>query len=102
MNTPTVPTIANVILAQLGGAGRLTAMIGARDFLDCGNALAFRFTARSLRAINRIRVELAPDDTYTVTFYRGRLAIVVQTITGVYADGLRETIEHATGLYLSL
>ena len=41
--------IATTILAQLGGSHRLAAMTGARDFLDCGDALAFRFSARALR-----------------------------------------------------
>ncbi len=47
-------TIASIILAQLGGAHRLTAMIGARDFVDCGDALTFRFSARALYGINRV------------------------------------------------
>lgn len=96
------PTIASTILAQLGGSGRLSAMIGARDFLDCGDALAFRFSARAKGGINRVKVRLAGDDTYTVTFYRGRLAEQVAEIDGIYADGLRETIENRTGLVLSL
>jgi len=95
-------TIASIILAQLGGSGRLSAMIGARDFLDCGDALAFRFTARALHGINRVKVRLAGDDTYTVTLYKGRLADQVAESTGVYCDALRETIEHHTGLALSL
>ena len=95
-------TIASIILAQLGGAHRLAAMIGARDFVDCGDALTFRFSARSLRGINRVKVRLAGDDTYTVTLYKGRLAEQVAESTGVYADGLREVIEHMTGLALSL
>lgn len=94
--------IASIILAQLGGTHRLAAMTGARDFLDCGDALAFRFSARALHGINRVKVRLAGDDTYTVAFYRGRLAEQVAESTGVYADGLREAIEHMTGLALSL
>lgn len=97
-----VPTIAATILAQLGGAHRLGAMIGARDFVDCEDALTFRFAARALGAINRVQVRLAGDDTYTVTFYRGRLAEQVAEIAGVYADGLRAAVEHRTGLRLSL
>ena len=93
---------ASIILAQLGGPSRLRVMIGARDFLDCGDALTFRFSARSLRGINRVKVRLAGDDTYTVTLYKGRLAEQVADSTGVYADGLREAIEHHTGLALSL
>lgn len=94
--------IASIILVQLGGSGRLTAMIGARDFLDCGDALTFRFSARGKGGINRVKVRLAEDDTYTVTFYKGRLADQVAEVDGIYADGLREAIENRTGLALSL
>lgn len=93
---------ASIILAQLGGPSRLRAMIGARDFLDCGDALTFRFSARALRGINRVKVRLAGDDAYTVTFYKGRLAEQVAESTGICADGLREAIERWTGLALSL
>lgn len=95
-------TIASIILAQLGGRGRLAAMIGARDFVDCGDALTFRFSARAKGGINRVKVRLAGDDTYTVTFYKGRLAEQVADVDGICADGLREAIERMTGLALSL
>ena len=98
----TEPTVAATILAQLGGAHRLTAMIGARDFVDVGDALTFRFAARGLRGINRVHVRLAGDDTYAVTFYKGRLADKVSETAGIYAENLRETVEHYTGLALSL
>ena len=77
-------------------------MIGARDFVDCGDALTFRFAAKARRSINRVNVCLAGDDTYTVTFYKGRLADKVEEFAGIYADGLRETIQSTTGLALSL
>jgi len=96
------PTPAAVILAQLGGAHRLTAMIGARDFVDGGDALTFRFVARALGGINRVRVTLTPADTYRVSFHRGRAAEQVAEVAGVYADGLRAAVEHHTGLALSL
>ena len=100
MQAQTAPSIADTILAQLGHAPRLRMMVGARDFVDCGNALTFRFTARALSGIARVRVTLAGDDTYAVAFYDGDEAVT--ETTGVYADGLRETVEHFTGLALSL
>jgi len=40
-------TIANTILAQLGGTGRLSAMLGAHSFIgSADNALTFKFKAR--------------------------------------------------------
>lgn len=102
MHTETAPKVAATILTQLGGAGRLSVMIGARDFLDCGDGLAFRFAARAFRSINRLKVTLCPDDTYAITFYKGRIADTVCETSGIYADGLREAIEHYTGLALSL
>ena len=101
MSTAQTPvTVAATILAQLGGGGRLRMMVGARDFIDCGDALTFRFTARALPGIDRVQVILASDDTYTVRFYDG-----VEKVTeteGVYTDNLRATVEHFTGLALSL
>lgn len=104
MQTTTVPTIAETIAAQLGGTHRLRAMIGAHGFMGSDRTLTFRFTARALSGINAVVVELSADDTYRVAFYavRGPSRRLVSEATGVYADGLRETIEHATGLYLSL
>lgn len=95
---------AETILAQLGGASRLKAMTGARDFVGGDADLTFRFRARALDGINAVRVTLDASDTYTVECFavKNRKPEKVAASTGVYAEGLRETIEHHTGLCLSL
>ena len=40
-------TVANTILAQLGGAGRLTSMIGAHSFVGDEKSLTFKYRARA-------------------------------------------------------
>ncbi len=63
-------TVANTILAQLGGGGRLTAMIGATNFLGSANSLQFRFAAPATNGANSVRIVLDASDTYTVEFYK--------------------------------
>jgi len=100
--------IATTILAQLGGHGRLTAMIGMTRAMPaehegrCG--LMVRFRSRARRRINSIAVWLDPTDTYTVQFWSIRACDpkVVSSYSEVYADGLRDLIEGETGLALSL
>jgi hypothetical protein len=106
MATSSAPlAVANTILAQLGGSGRLVQMIGAKHFVGSANALTFQFAGRGARnQSNCIRITLDPWDTYTVEFLscRGVKVTPKGTFTDIYADGLRELIEHETGLYLSL
>lgn len=95
-------SIAQTILAQLGGS-RFMAMTGAKNFLDCGQALQFDLPARFAKGgINKVRVTLEPSDTYTVSFlkYRPR-ALDCQTVaevSEVYADSLRQVFTRETGL----
>jgi hypothetical protein len=108
METTNAATVADTILSQLGGAGRLRAMVGAKDFFaTCSGAgLQFSFTAKARKNINRVIVKLDPTDTYTVELWsirRGGLAITkVYESSDVYAESLRGIIERETGLYLSL
>lgn len=97
-------TVANTILAQMGGSGRLTAMIGAHSFVGGKDSLSFRFKAKSHKGINTIRVVLTPADVYTVEFcrIRGFKLSLVETVADVYCDQLIETVERVTGLYLHL
>ena len=93
---------ASIIAAQLGGTGRLNAMIGAHNFIDHGNALSFKF--KGSRVATFCKITLDASDTYTVTLAKIRKWELCkeQTFSGVYADQLRELIENTTGLYLSL
>lgn len=100
-------TVANTILAQLSGEGRLTAMIGAKDFFGDANSLKFRFTAPATNGANLVRVQLDASDTYTVEFYKigggpGFECSKINSISFVYDDQLVPVIESETGLRLSL
>jgi len=96
--------IANTILDQLGGTGRIAAMTGAKNFMVDGPGVSFKFPNRDCKRPNWIKVTLDPSDTYTVTM--GRIVKYAlrssSTVNGIYCDGLVELFENATGLRLSL
>jgi hypothetical protein len=77
MNKEIAQEIAQTILSQLGGSGKLKMMIGASNF-TCGDKgqLSFKF--------KKFRNE------------------VVKEFNGVYNDQLIEIFEHFTGLTLSV
>lgn len=97
-------TVANTILAQLGGAGRLTAMLGANTFSGSEKALTFRITTQNKHKIKLIKVQLEPSDTYRVELWsvKGHVPTLVKSMDHIYGDGLVRAIEQETGLYLSL
>ena len=96
--------IANTILAQLGG-NRFIAMTGAKDFLGLKHGLSFKLR-RNDSGVNYVRIDLTPDDTYTVTFakitHRGTKVTDKGTYEGIYADMLRGLFTRVTGMETSL
>lgn len=94
--------VANTILSQMGGAGRLKAMIGAKDFMGDAYSLTFKWAAPS--QANALTVQLTTDDTYTMTFMklRGRTVKVVRAVTDAHAEDLVRIFQIETGLALSL
>lgn len=98
------PQIAQTILAQLGGTGRLHIMTGANTFVDHGDGVSFRI-GRNAKGVNYVRVRLDHgSDTYDVEFLRiwGTKVTPKGRETGIYCDQLRPSIERNTELYLSL
>jgi hypothetical protein len=106
--------VAMTIIKQMGGMGRLKAMVGAKDFVSYSAAseskygeglggVAFKF-AKSKGKPNYVKIILDPSDTYTVTFgsIRGYQLKDEDEISGVYVSNLRDLFERKTGLYLSL
>jgi len=93
--------IANTILEQLGGAGRLRMMTGAYNFVDLGNGLSFKI--KNQRA-NYIKIKLTSMDLYDVEVgrIRGNTYKVVNSAEGLYFDQLKPFIEKSTGMYLNL
>lgn len=100
-------TVANTIAQQMGGTGRLAAMIGANGFTGSADSLVFRFRAKAAHGINTVAVTLDPSDTYTVRFVCVRKVAGVPTARtvaeyeNVYAEDLIPLFERTTGLYLT-
>lgn len=111
--------IANTILTQMGGAGKLKLMTGAKNFIALESGVSFEFPNR--KGPNYMKVTLEPDDTYTVEFGRKRrITDAMATMDpekpvsmddfykklseqkDVYWEDLKEIFERETGLYLSL
>ncbi|AZO67666.1 hypothetical protein [Mesorhizobium sp. M6A.T.Cr.TU.016.01.1.1] len=95
-------TIANEILAQLGG-NRFLAMTGAKSLVDCGDALRFALPRGfAAQGIDRVEIKLTTMDVYELTFgkWNGRKLEVaeVSKSSGVYAEDLRRFFSGATGL----
>lgn len=95
--------IAETTLMQLGGYGRLKAMIGAEFFsYDDKGTLTFKF--KGCRKANYLEVVLDADDTYTMVFLKitNPTRKEVGKFSGLYCDQLQGIFENETGLYLSL
>lgn len=92
-------TIAATIQKQVGS--RALYMLGAYNLIDHGDALSFKF--KGSRKANHLKITLAGDDTYTMTFIkiRGYDFKSVHEVSGVYVDSLHAVIEDTTGLYTS-
>lgn len=96
--------IAQTIIQQMGGMGRLVAMIGARDFVAIDQGLQFGF--KGCRKANKCQITLTHDDTYTLALFKFNNRTwdcpEVFRIDGAYWDMLKPVFEQETGLYLSL
>ena len=96
--------VAETIIAQLGGFGRLKAMVGAFNFAKAENYVVFRF--KGSRKFNMLKVTLDLDDTYTVEFIKyspsKSTATTVKKCSMIYCDMLVSLFEDTTGLYLNI
>jgi len=96
--------IARTIIAQMGGQGRLKAMIGATNFVSTNKGVMFSF--KGSKIANKVDISLTPLDLYDVKFYKINMKnleksiIPVDEIEGVYNDMLIEIFEKTTKLYL--
>ena len=95
--------VVNTILSQLGGQGKLQAMLGAFYFVADGCELTFKYKMKGKMG-NCIQVSLSPDDTYTMKFWqiRGSKANLLKELSGLMAEQLRSSFTMNTGLDLSL
>lgn len=97
-------TVANTIIQQMGGFGKLSAMVDANTFVGSDNSVQFKFKG-SCKA-NICKVTLDQMDTYTFQLYKFNNRTFdcpkVYEIEGAYCDMLISLFESETGLYLSL
>lgn len=97
---------ASIILSQLGGTSRLSAMIGAFNFAynSVERSVSFRFRAKSPEQINHITIILSANDTYAIEYryLRGVNVTEKGKQQDIYADALKSTIERTISLSLSL
>ena len=104
MNTTqeTLP-VAKTIAAQLGRS--TLALLGAESLVGDARSLMFSING-SPKKVNKIRVTLASDDTYTVEFMRYSRGTfecaVLAEVSMVYADSLGPVIQENTGLLTRL
>jgi hypothetical protein len=90
------------LIKQLGGAGKLQMMIGAKDFLKDKNSLSFKF--KGSKKANYVKITLNPKDLYDVSFkkIRGMKVTDVKDFKDLDVSQLKPTFEKTTELYLSL
>jgi hypothetical protein len=94
---------AEKILQQLGGA-KFQVMTGASNFvaIECG----LQFSFKGNKEMNKCRITLAPDDTYTVEFFKLNRSQgtcdLVKDFSMVYAESLQAVFTQASGLYTRL
>ena len=96
--------VANIILRQLGGAGRVRAMLGVKSFVAEENGLSFRFPNPRRSLANHIRITLNGLDLYDIEFSRivKYDTKILSTKKDIYAESMKEVIEKTIELYLSL
>jgi hypothetical protein len=98
-------TTAKTIISQIGN--KALCMMGCKQIVTSENAVDLFIGIGAKcggKAVNRIRIILQPNDTYTVEFckYAKFTMTTIKSLDLVYADMLHQVIECNTGFYLSL
>ena len=96
-------SVAKTILEQLGG-NQFCMMTGAKNLVDCGDALAMRIGRNSSNS-NYLKITLNSMDLYDMKFAKltrmGELKSVKE-YDNVYNDSIVEVFEKHTGMYTKL
>ena len=94
--------IAVTILQQLGGMGRLKAMVNIKNITLVENGVLFKMPVAGAKA-NFVKVVLNSMDTYdlTLTKVHGKSIKVVAEHPGIYDTMLKGLIEKGSELRLS-
>lgn len=96
--------VAQTILKQMGGVGKLQAMIGAKQFVSLNEPPGVQFGFSNRKGPNKVVIKLNGKDLYDVEFWKIKKFDFnkVDEANDVYAEHLKSVFEEATGLYLSL
>lgn len=97
--------IADTILEQLGGSGRLSLMTGASNYVAIEDGVRFSLPRTiTLKGINLVEITLNGSDLYDMRFMRYRAAdcVTVSQVDDVYFDQLEEIFTQVTGLLTRL
>ncbi len=100
--------ISHTIIEQMGGFGRLQAMVSAKHFMTTDDPVGVRFQFSGSKKANICNITYEPgQDTYKfelLRYTRVKYAHcpVIYELEGVYADMLKPIFEQETGLYLTL
>lgn len=90
--------VANTILEQLGGA-QFIALTGSHNFVGGERFVQFSIGSGAQDGINKVRIVLEPNDTYTMTFY---FRDGEYDYSDVYFDQLQDIFEKVTGFWVTL
>ena len=96
-------SIAKTILEQLGG-NKFVAMTGAKNFVDCGDALSMRI-GRNKTSSNYLKITSNAMDTYDMKFCKLTRKFEEKSVTeyhNIYNDMLTDQFTSHTGMYTSL
>lgn len=95
--------VGKTILDQMGGAGRIKALLGA-NFSFTPDGVVIQWPSRHRSRGNVVEIELMPSDTYEMKFFNVSTAgkKLVKKYDDVYADALIDIFERQTGYYLKL
>jgi hypothetical protein len=92
-------TIANTILAQLGG-NKFIVMTGSKNFIASKESLTMTLTKNEVKA-KYLSVTLNSNDTYTMLFFslnRNLDRVTKSEKSGIYFDQLQSIFTEVTGL----
>lgn len=94
--------IALVILSQLGGLGRLNAMLGIKQVTIVDNGVSIKYKISS--PVNFIKIQLNGIDLYNIEMGKiwGLNYKIVKNIDNVFVEDIKTIIEDTCKVRLSL
>lgn len=93
---------ASIVIEQLGGAGKLKAMLGVKQFITGDHGVSFNF--KGSRDHNSCSIKLTGSDLYCMKISKysvGNEKNVVEH-NDIFASMLKPVFENTTNLLLSL